>query len=311
MKVLVVGGAGFIGSHLVDRLVSEGFNVAILDDFSTGTIENIQHMIGKVDITYGSIANVDFYSRFGRVDVVFNEASLPMLESFRNPHRDAKVNVYGLIKLLDYVKKVDAKLIHASTGSVYGNPVKLPIDEEHPKVPVSPYGVSKLCGEKYCEFYHRMFKTRVVILRYFNVYGPRQIVSEGMGVIPIFTKQAMQNQPITIHWTGKQTRDFTYVSDVVDANIKALENDEVVGHAINIGSGKEISILELCEKILRIANSRSEVIHKERKAGDVDRVVADITKAKKLLGWEPKISMDEGLRKYFQWAKLKISKRAE
>ena len=227
--VLVTGGAGFIGSHLVEALVALEANVIVIDDLSTGTLENLRDVNGKFKFIKGDISQETVLKNLPKIDIIFNEAALSLSQSFKDPLRNLVVNAGGIINILDLARRFDSKVIHASTGSVYGNPVKIPISEDHPLNPVSPYGCSKLAAEVYCDMFYRIYGLDVCCLRYFNVYGPRQRIGEETGVIPIFVEQALKGQPFTIHGDGSQTRDFLHVKDVVRANLLAAVSDTVKG----------------------------------------------------------------------------------
>ncbi|MEM3638078.1 MAG: GDP-mannose 4,6-dehydratase [Conexivisphaerales archaeon] len=301
-RFLVTGGAGFIGSHIAEWLVKLGAEVIILDDLSkeVKTTFPLQSN-NRLKVIVGDVRNFD-YDSLGRVDGIFNEAARALIPSFSDPFTDLTVNAGGTIRLLEYCRKTDTKLVHASSGSVYGNPVSIPISEEHPLNPISPYGISKLVAERYCSFYHQLYGVDVCMLRYFNVYGPRQSVSEEMGVIPIFVKRALASEPITIFGDGEQTRDFLNVLDVVKANILAYASDSVAGEAMNIGGGgKEISIRQLAERIKQLCSSESQLIFKQPKPGDIRRLVADNSKAYRLIGYAPSIDLDLGLLSYVNY----------
>ena len=298
-RFLVTGGAGFIGSHIVEELLTDGAKVVVVDDLSNGKMANLPAERRNLEVVSGDVRTFDFAS-LGKVDGIFNEAARALLPSFEKPVEDMLVNAGGTIRLLEYARRFDAKIIHASSGSVYGNPIEIPISEDHPLNPISPYGVSKLASEYYCSMYHREFSVDVTILRYFNVYGPRQTISEEMGVVPIFVKRALRGEPLRIFGDGKQTRDFLNVIDAVRANLLAF-NAEASGSIMNIGGGgKEISILELAELIKKLCGSTSEIVHAPAKPGDIRRLSADSSKAKTLVGYSPVVSLREGLDSYLQ-----------
>lgn len=301
-RFLVTGGAGFIGSHIVGALIDNGAKVAVLDDFSNGRESNLPTGSPALELFSGDVRTFNF-DTLGKVDGVFNEAARALLPSFEDPLTDVTVNAGGTARVLEYARKCHSRVIHASSGSVYGNPVRIPISEDHPVRPISPYGVSKLASEYYCLMYKNEFGVDVTILRYFNVYGPRQTVSEEMGVIPIFVKRALAGQPLRVFGDGKQTRDFLNVSDVVRANLLAF-NANASGSIMNIGGGgQEISILELAKKVSNLCGSRSEVVSAPPKPGDIRRLAADSSRARDLVGYTPKVSIDEGLRSYIDYTK--------
>ena len=301
-RFLVTGGAGFIGSHIAEGLLSEGAKVTVVDDLSNGKTANLPAGRKDLEVISGDVRTFDFAS-LGKTDGIFNEAARALVPSFEKPVEDMLVNAGGTVRLLEYARHCNAKMIHASSSSVYGNPVKIPISEDHPLNPISPYGVSKLASEYYCCMYNREFGVDVTILRYFNVYGPRQTVSEEMGVVPIFVKRALAGEPLRIFGDGKQTRDFLNVIDVVRANLFAF-GAKASGSIMNIGGGgKEISILELAGLIKKLCSSESEIVHAPAKPGDIRRLAADSSKAKALVGYEPVVSLREGLKSYLEYVR--------
>lgn len=308
---LVTGGAGFIGSHIVEALVSFGAEVTIIDDFSTGSTENLVSVLGKCKVIKGDISHKSALERIGKVDIIFNEGAVSLLQSFKDPVRDLLVNAGGILNVLELARRFDTKVIHASTGSVYGNPTKVPVSEEHSLHPISPYGVSKLAAELYCDMYSETYNLDVCCLRYFNVYGSRQRISEETGVIPIFVSRALSNEPLTIHGDGMQTRDFLYVTDIIRANLLAAVSGNVKGQKINIGSeGVETTILELAHLTGKLVGKEVTLTFNDPKPGDIRRLVADISKAKALIHYKPQISLEQGLKKYIYWY-LKRDKRTQ
>jgi len=306
-RFIVVGGAGFIGSHIVERLTSLGGAVLALDDLSNGKLANLAGLGRDVKALQGDVRTFDF-SSLGKLDGIFNEAARALLPSFEDPFTDLEVNAGGAARVLEYARRFDIKVIHASSGSVYGNPIKVPITESHPLNPISPYGVSKLASEFYCSLYYRDYGLDVVALRYFNVYGPRQTVSEEMGVIPIFVRRALAKQRLRIFGDGKQTRDFLNVGDVVDANLLAYASKKAKGAIMNIGGGGlEISIEELAKVVMRLCGYDAPMVYADPKPGDIRRLAADNTRAKDLIGYMPKVSLDDGLRQYIQYVKGQLS----
>ena len=303
-RFLVVGGAGFIGSHIAEQLLALGAKVVVLDDFSNGKRVNLSGDDGRsLELLQGDVRDFEFDS-LGELDGVFNEAARALLPSFVDPLTDLLVNAGGAIRLLEYARKNDVKLVHASSGSVYGNPIRIPISEDHPLNPISPYGVSKLTSELYCSMYFRNYGLDVVALRYFNVYGPRQTVNEEMGVIPIFVSRALRKQPLRIFGDGKQTRDFLNVSDVVSANLLAYKSDRSSGQIMNIGGGgEEVSIDTLAHMVMGLCGFDSSLVYADPKPGDIRRLVADNTLAKEIIGYEPKVSLEAGLRQYIEYAR--------
>ena len=297
MKCLVTGGAGFIGSNLVDKLIDDGHDVIIIDNLSTGKEENINPnaKFYKKDITQMR-RNSDF-TMFEGVDVVFHTAALARVQpSIDDPVQFDKVNVGGTLQMLkasvDYGVK---RFVYSASSSAYGNTDKLPQKETDPTDPLSPYGVQKMVGETYCTMFPKVYDIETVSLRYFNVYGERQSLEGAYClVMGIFAQQRLNGKPMTINGDGEQRRDFTYVGDVVDANIRAATSDKVGnGEVINIGSCDNKSVNELADLI------GGERIHREPVI-EPFATLADNTKAKELLGWESKQNFEEWVSKYKQ-----------
>ena len=291
MKILVTGGAGFIGSNLVDRLIDEGYKVFVIDNLSSGKKENLN----KKAIFYkADICNLNkIFPLFKGIDYVFHLAANPrVLFSVENPIESHKVNVDGTLNVLyaSYKNKVK-RLIFASSSAVYGNIKKLPLREDMKPNPISPYGLHKLIGEYYCKLFSDLYNLETVCLRYFNVYGPK-MDPEGPYALVIgkFLKLKKENKPLTIYGNGKQTRDFVYVNDVVEANILAMKSKKVgKGEVINICSGKNYSINYIAKLI------GGKKIYLPARKGEMKHTLGDNSLAKKLLGWKPKISLEEGI----------------
>lgn len=288
MKTLVTGGAGFIGSHLVDALVSKGHDVAVVDNFSTGKRENLnpKAIVFECDIRNWQ----EMQPAFSGIDYVFHCAALPRVPfSFKMPVLTHSVNVDGTLNVLalSLAAKVK-KVIYSGSSSVYGNQRVLPLKEDMPVWPLSPYGLQKYVGERSCEFFHVAHGLKTVSLRYFNVYGPRQ--ADDSPVIGVFLKAAKAMKTSIIDGDGQQSRDFTHVSDVVRANILAMESERVgEGEIINVGFGRSHGINQVARMIGGSYRPGPE------RPGDVRHTLADRSKAKRLLGWEPKVSLAEGI----------------
>ena len=303
LKALVTGGAGFIGSHLVDRLMEKGFEVTVLDNFSTGSLKNLSQHLGKANfhLIEGDIRNErDVKKALKDVDFVFHLAAIVSVElSIKNPILVNEVNVCGTLNLLEEsLNSGVERFVYISSCAVYGNPIRLPIDEEHPTKPISPYGVSKLASENYCQVFHEIYGLETVSLRLFNVYGSRQAMGPYSGVITKFIDRLKDGKPPIIYGDGKQTRDFVYVQDVVDACLLSLNSKGCVGESINIGSGVETSISDLAEILIELFGlSDVKPKYAQPRAGDIRRSCASLNKAKRLLGYQPKISLREGLKR--------------
>jgi UDP-glucose 4-epimerase len=306
LRVLVTGGAGFIGSHLVDRLVDAGHDVVVLDNFSTGRTRNLSHSRDRPNfqLVRADVRRIprSLVKRLRRVDQVCHLAAMTSVQqSVRDPVFTTEVNVVGTLNVLEAAKALKAeRVVFASSAAIYGTPQAYPITEEARISPISPYGASKGSSELYCRSFEENHGIETVSLRYFNVYGPRQTASQYAGVISIFAKRMQQQRPLEIHGDGTQTRDFIFVADVVEATVAAMEAS-LKSRAFNIASGMETSILELAQIMQRIGGSRSELKFSQPRAGDILRSVADITKARNELGFAARCSMDDGLSRTIRW----------
>lgn len=291
--VVVTGGAGFIGSHIADALVPDN-DVRVLDDCSTGYQENIPD---GAELVSGDVRDEDVVSAaIEDADLVFHEAAeVSVQRSVEQPKRSNEVNVGGTLNVLEAARDADARVVLASSCAIYGVPDSVPLSETERLGPRSPYGVDKAAIDSYAEVYHEQYGLETVALRYFNAYGPRQTAGEYSGVISIFLDQARRGDPITVEGEGEQTRDFIHVSDVVRANLAAATTD-AVGESYNVGTGEETSILTLAETVKRAADSDSDIVHVEGREGDIPRSVADLSKSRELLGYEPTVSLEDGLR---------------
>lgn len=300
-KVLVTGGAGFIGSHLVDRLMSEGFDVVVLDDFSSGRRENLSVHFGKPNfcLVEGDVRDkADVKRALEGVDVVFHLAAIVSVDfSVKDPLLVNEVNVGGTLNVLRESLKAGVKrFVYASSCAVYGEPVNLPVNEEHPARPMSPYGVSKIAAEYYCRVFCGVYGLESVCLRFFNVYGSRQVVGPYSGVIMKFIDRMKRGEEPIIYGDGEQTRDFVFVGDVVDACLRAMHCKNCVGDVVNVGSGVETSINRLAEVLIGVFDVRDvKPVYAKARAGDIGRSYADLSKAEGLLGYKSKTSLKEGL----------------
>jgi len=290
--ILITGAAGFVGSHLAERLVTEN-DVTALDDLSAGTEADVPDMVSFVQ---GDICDRELLDRLtDTVDIVFHQAAIVSVQkSIEEPETCHEVNTDATIHLLELARQKDFRLVIASSAAVYGEPESIPISERDSKTPTSPYGTDKLTVDRYAQIYNDLYGTETVALRYFNIYGPRQRGGDYGGVISIFRDQALAGEAITVNGDGSQTRDFVHVSDVVDANLLAAVTDNT-GEAYNIGTGKQTSIAELAETICDIAGTDSEVAYTDPLPGDIQQSVADVSKAKKEIGFDPAVSLREGL----------------
>ena len=302
IKVLVSGGAGFIGSHIVDKLVTEGFMVKVLDNLSFGKLDNIIHHVkeGSVKFVEADVRDAEVVKEcLQEVDYVVHLAALVSVPlSLEKPLLTYEINVKGTLNMLNSSVEADVeKFVYISSCAVYGEPKNLPIDERHPANPISPYAESKLAAENICKTFHEKHGLDLAILRLFNVYGSRQLFNDYSGVITRFIECAKRGSPLIIYGDGEQTRDFVYVGDVADAVLKVLENNSVSGEVFNIGSGKATSINELAKTILDLTGSNSTVVYEGARTGDIRHSCADISNAERTFRYKPKFTLKEGLRK--------------
>jgi UDP-glucose 4-epimerase len=301
MKAIVTGGAGFIGSNLVDALLARGDEVTVVDNLSTGKRENLEHALANgAQLEELDIREADAVSEVvGRTkpDAIFHlAAQIDVRKSVADPANDARINVEGSINVLSAAQRHGiGRVVNTSTGgAIYGEGQQLPAPEDHPSAPEAPYGLSKWCAEQYCEIFTRLHGLSTVSLRYGNVYGPRQDPLGEAGVIAIFCGKLLDGETATVFGDGKQTRDYIYVDDVVDANLRAAESD--ASGPINIGLGKETSVLDIVD-VLKTHEPGFEVDHAPERPGEVQHIAIDPSRARKELGWEAKVELEEGLER--------------
>ena len=292
---LVTGGAGFIGSHLVDRLLEEGHKVAVIDNLSTGKLKNLNSgaTFYHMDITNPSVQ--DIFQR-EQPDVVYHlAAQISVSESTKDPVKDGETNVIGTLRLLEAVRRSGIeKFIYSSTGgALYGDPETNPCSEQTPIIPLSPYGLSKYLAEQYIELYHRLYHLNYTILRYGNVYGPRQDPHGEAGVVAIFSQAMLDGKQPSIFGAGDQERDFVYVGDVVDANIRAMKKGD--GQAFNIGTSHGTNVNRIYDSLKDIISFKWDAEHRTARPGEVYKISLECDKALRELGWSPQVSLDEGL----------------
>lgn len=298
---LVTGGAGFIGSHLAEELVKRGENVRVIDNFFSGKAENMASFINDVEFYEGDIRDEELLKKImPGVDYVLHHAAVASVpRSVENPEESTEVNVMGTLNVLRRAAENKVKrLVYAGSSSAYGNSDTEKKSELEAPDPISPYAVTKLAGEYYCRSFAYIYGLETVVLRYFNVFGERQDPkSLYSAVIPLFCAAAKEGRPATIYGTGRQTRDFTYVKNNVEANLLAAKTPGISGEVINIACGRTVDLIELHSAINRIMGKDLPPVMAPPRVGDVMHSSADITKAKKLLGYEPKFSFEEGLAK--------------
>jgi len=298
VKLIVTGGAGFIGSHLTKYLIKKGHNVSVIDSLRRGSFENLKEMEDKIDFQKIDILDYDaMKSVVKNTDGIFHQAALGSVpQSFKEPEEYRRVNAVGTENVLKLAKEFGFKVVYASSSSVYGNQNKFPIKEDAAKKPLNPYGQSKLEAEQFAEKYSKL-SVKVIGLRYFNVFGIGQNPNYA-GVIPKFIEQLIHHKPPIIYGDGNQLRNFTFVDDVVEANVLAFESK--TEHAfINIATGVMTSVRQLAEIMINLSGLSIKPIYEKPREGDIEKSQADISLAKSLINWEPKTTLEEGLKKIF------------
>ncbi|WP_132060347.1 NAD-dependent epimerase/dehydratase family protein [Halorussus amylolyticus] len=292
-SVVITGGAGFIGSHIAEALAADN-DVRILDDLSGGSRE---HVPAGAELITGDVRDPELLAdAMDGADLVFHEAALVSVEeSVANPRTSHRINADATVGLLEQAREEDARVVLASSAAIYGHPETVPVREGDPKDPTSPYGIDKLALDHYARRYHDLYGLETVPLRYFNVYGPRQN-TEYSAVVSAFFRQAREGGPITVEGDGEQTRDFVHVSDVVRANLLAATTDRV-GEAFNVGTGASVTVNELAETVVDVTGTDADIEHVEARPGDIRHSEASVSKAREVLGYEPRVSLEEGLRK--------------
>lgn len=300
MKVLVTGGAGFIGSHIVDKCINDGHSVVVVDNLSTGKKENLnaEASFYHIDIQDSRLAEV--FEKEQPEMVIHQAAQIHVNTSVEEPIFDAANNILGTINLLECCRKYDVqKIVYASTAAVYGDPLYLPITEKHPVQPLSGYGCSKYSGEKYVEMYAGLYGLKYTILRYANVYGERQDPRGEGGVISVFVDKTLRKQPLTIFGDGEQTRDYIFVGDVASANIQALYRGD--GEILNIGTGVCTSLNDVVQMFDAVSEQENKIDYSSERLGDIKHSYFDSQKAHEELAWIPRMSLLEGLHRTYAY----------
>jgi nucleoside-diphosphate-sugar epimerase len=301
VKALVTGGGGFIGSHLVRRLLSEGHEVRVLDDFSTGRRENLEACREAIELHEADVRDLDAVRRAVKgVARIYHQAALPsVVRSVEDPLTTNGVNVQGTLHLLIAARDAGVgRVVYAASSSAYGETPTLPKIETMPPSPLSPYALQKYVAEQYCTLFTRLYGLETVVLRYFNVFGPRQDpTSHYSAVIPKFITSLGGGEAPTVYGDGEQSRDFTYVDNVVDANLLAAEVPGAVGEVINVACGRRMTLNQLLEELRAIMGVSSAAVYAPPRPGDVRHSLADIGKARRILGFEPAVDIREGLRR--------------
>jgi UDP-glucose 4-epimerase len=299
-RVLVTGGAGFIGSNLVHALLERGDAVRVLDNFATGNRANLAGLEDEVEVVEGELRSYErVHNAVRGVELVFHQGALPSVpRSVQDPLTTSAVTIEGTLNVLLAARDENVRrVVFASSSSVYGNGGTLPRSEAQQPDPISPYAVAKLAAERYCVSFHRVYGLETVALRYFNVFGPRQDpMSQYAAVVPRFLAAINEGRPVTIHGDGSQSRDFTYVSNVVEANVLAADADGAGGTVLNVATGRQASVSELADAIGEALGRPVEKEFVPTRTGDVRDSWADVSAAASVLGYEPSVGLDEGLR---------------
>jgi nucleoside-diphosphate-sugar epimerase len=313
MRVLVTGAGGFIGSHLAERLLGEGHEVRVLDNFSTGRRENLDPFLDGVDLVEGDIQSYErVHNAVRGCELVFHLAALPSVpRSIQDPLTSNATNVTGTLNVLLAARDEDVRrVVFASSSSTYGANPDLPKRETMASIPIAPYAVSKLAAEGYCRSFFNVYGLETVALRYFNIFGPRQDPqSQYSAVIPKFITAVLDGQPPTIHGDGEQSRDFTYIDNAVDANLLAAQAEGVAGEAFNVACGERISLNDLVAELEKIVGTEIEPVHTDPRPGDVPHSLADISKAREGMGYEPAVDLRTGLERTFAYYEERRSGR--
>lgn len=308
-KILVTGGAGFIGSHLAETLLNKGYKVTVLDDFSGGSVNNIRHLFNfpNFKLIRGSVEDIELIRRVTmNINIIFHlAAKINVDESIMEPRKTIATNINGTTNILESSLENDIEhIIFASSSEVYGSAEYTPMCEKHPLNPASPYAASKAAADRLCASYYIAYGLPVTILRSFNTYGHRQKSSGYGGVISIFIRKVLNNMPPVIYGSGTQTRDYMYIEDAITAYMLTLDNrKKVVGETINFGTGKDYQIKDIAMLIISLLGKEEELepVYVEPRPGEVMQLCANISKASKILGFRPQHSLEEGLKKYIQW----------
>jgi nucleoside-diphosphate-sugar epimerase len=300
-RVLVTGGGGFIGSHLVGRLVRDGHSVRVLDNFATGRRENLLPLLADIELVEGDLQSYERANIAVRdIDLVLHQAALPSVpRSVQDPLTSNASNVIGTLNILLAARDSGVeRVVFASSSSVYGANRTLPKVEELSPEPISPYAVAKLAGEGYCRSFHHVYGLETVALRYFNVFGPRQdLLSQYASVVPNFITALREGRPLTIYGDGEQSRDFTYVGNVVEANVLAMSAADVSGRVYNIACGRRITVNRLVGELEELMGAEARLVYAEERPGEVRDSLADIGRARAELGYSPSTELREGLLK--------------
>jgi UDP-glucose 4-epimerase len=308
--MLITGGAGFVGSHLCEKYTKEKHTVLCLDNFMSGNLTNVRHLLDyrNFKLVKGDIRDYDLLEKIMRdVEVVFHLAAQVHVDrSYIEPRLTWEVNVMGTQNVLEIARLHDAsKVIYASTSEVYGSAQYVPIDEKHPLDAPHPYGASKVAADRMCHAYNRTYGMNIAIMRLFNIFGPHQRDLGYGGVISIFARRVLTGMPPMIYGDGSQSRDYTYIADAVRAYDLVLNYNEPLPGPVNFGSGKDVTITDLANRIIAQCGKGDVMkpVHVSPRIGEVNRLIADASKAKKLLGWQPEYGLEQGLAEFLDWYK--------
>jgi len=308
---LITGGAGFIGASLAEALVASGERVRIFDNFSTGLRANLEGFADKIEVAEGDLRDFEAVRRAMRgVSFVSHQAALRSVpRSVDDPLSSDEVNTHGTLHVLMAAREAKVRrVVYASSSSVYGDSPVLPKVEDQPTAPISPYAVSKLAGEQYCRVFTRLYGLETVGMRYFNVFGPKQSPeSQYAAVVPLFIRAALRDEPLEVHGDGEQSRDFTYIDNVVQANRSAFTAPKAAGEAFNIACGERHSVLDIAHTIERLLGKKLDIRHTPTRAGDVRHTLASIEKAQRLLDYRPTIDFDEGMGRTIEALKSSLA----
>jgi len=304
-EVLVTGGAGFVGSHLLETLIKENVNITVVDDFSNGSHDNLKSLKNKIKIIEFDISNSDWSILNNyNPDTIFHLATHPRSFSLQDPQRNLEVNVIGTLNVLEFARKKNSKVIYTSNSGICGDPKFLPVTEEHPEDCKTPYDANKLVGEHYAKIYNKVHGVYVVIFRLATVYGEQQRVNEKLGWRPLIAnlvKKVESGETPTIEWDGNQTRDLIYVKDVIDGLILGAKSNDCGGEMFLLSTNIETSVNKVLEIICDVSGKNVKPVYGEKIVGDLRRMILSYKKAKTKLGFEPKISVKEGTKRYIDW----------
>ena len=307
MRMLITGGAGFVGSYLCEKYVKEGHDVICLDNFMNGNVDNIRMLFGnkRFKLIEGDIRDEEILDRLCHgIDVIFHlAAQIHVDRSYHEPRLTYDINVTGTLNVLEAARAHDVKkVIHASTSEVYGTALYAPIDEDHPLNAPHLYGASKIAADRMCLAYMQTYGMNIGLMRPFNIFGPRQKDTGYGGVISIFIRRIMNDEPPIIFGNGKQTRDYTYVDDAVRAYDMVLKHKEKVMEPVNFGTGTEVTINYIADRLLKLCGkNKLKPVHIEPRISEVHRLIANSSKAKEIYGWTAKVDFDTGMEKFVKW----------